>query len=108
MHQVDMAKYIHTTTGTITTVMDSMERHGVVKRVRGEDDRRYFKIHLTQEGKKLIAKQNKIYLDTLKKEMGIFSENELSEIIRLGSKIQLEEKICPPLARLKSKIKSGK
>jgi len=91
MYQIDVAKYILKSTGNITIVIDSLERHGLVERVRDKEDRRYFKIHLTQEGKKLITKLTKTYLDTLKKEMGIFSETELSEIIRFGEKLESEK-----------------
>lgn len=90
MYQKDVATYISKSTGNIVTVIDSLEKNKLVERVRDKDDRRYFMIHLTQEGEKLITKLNKTYLNKVKKEMGIFSEKELSEIINLGAKIESE------------------
>jgi MarR family 2-MHQ and catechol resistance regulon transcriptional repressor len=40
----------------VTGVVDRLENKGLVRRVMEADDRRMFRIHLTDEGSKLIAK----------------------------------------------------
>jgi MarR family transcriptional regulator, 2-MHQ and catechol-resistance regulon repressor len=41
-------------TGNITLVLDNLEKQGLVKRIRLEDDRRKVMIHLTDQGKQCI------------------------------------------------------
>jgi MarR family 2-MHQ and catechol resistance regulon transcriptional repressor len=54
--QKDIAAKILKSTGNITLVIDNLEKLGLVKRVRGSEDRRYLTIHLTETGTALIAK----------------------------------------------------
>ena len=69
--------------GNITMVVDNLEKQGLVKRVRGEDDRRYFTIHLTKQGKNLIEKFFPDYLSAIVKEMSLLKEDEQSEFQRM-------------------------
>lgn len=94
MFQFQLVPYTFNTQGNITMVIDKLEKSGLVERKACKADRRAYEIHLTQEGEKLITKLNKTYLSKVKKEMGIFSEKELSEIIKLGTKIE-PQKINP-------------
>jgi len=54
--QRDIATKILKSTGNITLVIDNLEKRGLVRRERDNDDRRYLTIHLTEEGAALIAK----------------------------------------------------
>src|SRR5207249_1387917 len=42
--------------GNITTVVDNLERRGLVRRERRGDDRRHVTVHLTSEGRRLISR----------------------------------------------------
>src|SRR2546430_6740470 len=42
--------------GNITTVVDNLERRGLVRRERRGDDRRHVTVHLTPEGRRLISR----------------------------------------------------
>jgi len=42
--------------GNITTVVDNLERRGLVRRERRDDDRRHVTVHLTPDGRRLISK----------------------------------------------------
>ena len=53
--QRDIAAKILKSTGNITLVIDNLEKRGLVRRERDNDDRRYLTIHLTGEGTSLIA-----------------------------------------------------
>jgi len=56
LSQIDIASRIFKSTGNVTTVIDNLEKRSLVKRVRDEKDRRYFRIELTPEGEKLVKK----------------------------------------------------
>ena len=53
--QRDIAAKILKSTGNITLVIDNLEKRGLVRRERDNDDRRYLTIHLSNEGAALIA-----------------------------------------------------
>lgn len=54
MPQCDLARKILRTTGNVTLVVDNLERRGLVRRVRREDDRRFVAVHLTEAGQALL------------------------------------------------------
>jgi MarR family 2-MHQ and catechol resistance regulon transcriptional repressor len=55
LSQTEIAKKILKSTGNITLVIDNLEKRGLVKRERDPEDRRYYAVRLTADGKKLIA-----------------------------------------------------
>jgi len=65
---------------TTTDLIDRMEKSSLVKRVRAENDRRVVRIHLLQEGQKLIdevIKKRQAYLRELFKD---YSPDDLVQI----------------------------
>jgi len=54
MCQRDIAKKILKSTGNITTVINNLEKRGLVVREPDLDDRRFFNVSLTADGVKLI------------------------------------------------------
>ncbi|UZP66511.1 MarR family transcriptional regulator [Desulfovibrio mangrovi] len=44
------------TGGNMTTVVDNLEKRGLVRRQREESDRRFSTVHLTDEGRELIKR----------------------------------------------------
>ena len=55
LNQCDIARKILRSGGNITFVIDNLEKSGLVRRERGKDDRRFFKVHLTEDGERLIS-----------------------------------------------------
>ncbi len=55
LSQAELAKKILKSSGNITMVIDNLEKRGLVKRERKQEDRRYYAIRLTPGGKKLIG-----------------------------------------------------
>jgi len=76
--------------GNITMVVDNLEKQGLVKRVRGENDRRYFAIHLTKQGKNLIERFFPEYLSAVVKEISLLNEDEQAELQRMCKLIGLK------------------
>ena len=54
--QRDLAAKILKSTGNITLVIDNLEKNGLVRRVRDNEDRRFLTVHLTETGSTLITK----------------------------------------------------
>ena len=52
--QRELAEKVLKSAGNMTTVVDNLERRGLVERSREGDDRRVVTVHLTTEGKQLI------------------------------------------------------
>jgi len=56
LSQKDLGQKILRSSGNITMVIDNLEKRGLVRRKRDTSDRRFFFVHLTDEGQKLIRK----------------------------------------------------
>ena len=56
LSQRDLGRKILRSSGNITLVIDNLEKRSLVKRKRNRADRRFFIVHLTDEGQKLIRK----------------------------------------------------
>lgn len=55
MCQNQIAAKILKSSGNLTMVIDNLEKHGLVRRVRDLEDRRKVQVSLTDEGRQLIA-----------------------------------------------------
>jgi MarR family transcriptional regulator, 2-MHQ and catechol-resistance regulon repressor len=71
------------TGGNITLVIDNLEKRKFVIRERGVQDRRYFTIHLTKQGKSLFQKVFPGYLKAVIDEMQNLSKSDQLELQRL-------------------------
>ncbi|HLO14612.1 MAG TPA: MarR family transcriptional regulator, partial [Anaerolineales bacterium] len=90
--QRDIAAKILKSTGNITMVIDNLEKHGLVRRERGAEDRRYITIILTEKGTQLIAELFPRHAAAITDEMGVLTEEEQAELGRLCRKLGLKEK----------------
>lgn len=54
MCQKEVGRKLLKSSGNVTTVVDNLERRGLVRRERDVDDRRYVTLHLTEAGETLI------------------------------------------------------
>ena len=91
MIQRDLAKKILKSTGNITMVIDNLEKRQLVQRERGEDDRRYITVHLTEEGRKLIGSIFPRQAAAILAEMSVLSDEEQQELGRLCRKLGLKQ-----------------
>lgn len=73
--------------GNITMVIDNLEKHGLVERVRQKEDRRMIMIHLTAKGRKLISRVLPLHAKDVVKEMSRLTANEQEELRRLCRKL---------------------
>lgn len=81
MCQKTLAEKLLRSPGNVTTIVDNLERKGWVRRERQKDDRRMITIHLTPEGRSLIARIFPPHVKTIVKEIGSL-ETEEQEMLR--------------------------
>jgi MarR family 2-MHQ and catechol resistance regulon transcriptional repressor len=79
--------------GNITMVIDNLERHGLVERVRQKEDRRMIMIHLTPKGRKLISRVLPLHAKDVLKEMSRLTASEQEELRRLCRKLGRGEEV---------------
>ena len=87
MSQADIGKKILKTSGNITMVIDHLEKRGLVKRIRNQEDRRFFTIHLTEEGNRLIHDFFPSHAALIAKEMSVLNASEQKDLARLCRKL---------------------
>jgi MarR family transcriptional regulator, 2-MHQ and catechol-resistance regulon repressor len=92
LFQKDLGNKLLKTGGNITLVIDNLEKRKLVERERREQDRRYFTIHLTRQGKSLFQKVFPGYLKSVIEEMQKLSKSDQVELQRLCKVIGLAPK----------------
>jgi MarR family 2-MHQ and catechol resistance regulon transcriptional repressor len=71
----------------VTTVVDNLERDGLVRRVRDADDRRVQVVHLTEQGRELIERAFPAHAARVTALMAALSSEEQAELGRLCLKL---------------------
>ena len=89
LSQRDIGKKILRSSGNITMVIDNLEKNGLVKRKRGEPDRRFFIVHLTDKGYRLINKIFPPHAAVIAKNLGVLTAAEQDALGRLCKKLGL-------------------
>ena len=89
MCQKDIAAKILKSTGNITTVIDNLEKRGLVVRERNDADRRYFNILLTEEGSTLVKNFFPSHAERITEEMNRLTMDEQKELGRLCKKLAM-------------------
>lgn len=89
MCQREIGQKILKSAGNITIVIDNLERGGLVKRHREEEDRRMITVHLTAKGRKLIAEFLPIHVEGIVSAVGVLSAREQKQLTDLCRKLGL-------------------
>jgi MarR family transcriptional regulator, 2-MHQ and catechol-resistance regulon repressor len=92
LNQRELSTKLLRSPGNITMVIDNLEKRNLVKRERGELDRRHYIIHLTSEGKDFIKKIFPEHLKTILNEIGVLSDEEQHQLQKMCKAIGLKEK----------------
>jgi len=87
LSQKELGEKLLKSGGNITMVIDNLEKRKLVKRQRGEKDRRVFLITLTAKGVSLVEKILMQQVNKIKNEVNVLSKNEQNELQRLCKKI---------------------
>jgi len=75
------------TSGSMTAAINRLEKVGLVKRIQDQSDGRYFFVHLTKSGRKIIKEAYYNHRLNLEKITEILTNKERKELVRLLKKI---------------------
>lgn len=88
-----IAEKILKSEGNMTTVVDNLERRGLVRRERNEKDRRVVTLSLTEAGLHVIEEVLPQHIQAIVEEMSIFTPEEQELLDRLCRKLGKREQI---------------
>jgi MarR family 2-MHQ and catechol resistance regulon transcriptional repressor len=91
LSQREIGKKILRSSGNITMVIDNLEKNGLVKRKRSEADRRFFIVHLTDNGYHLINQIFPPHAAVIAEDFGVLTAAEQDALGRLCKKLGLSE-----------------
>jgi MarR family 2-MHQ and catechol resistance regulon transcriptional repressor len=91
--QHELGRALFTSRANITTIVDNLERRGLVRRARDLADRRYVTVHLTDEGRALIERIFPGQVDAIVEELSVLSAAEQEELGRLCKKLGLRGQV---------------
>ena len=92
LSQKDLGQKILRSSGNITMVIDNLEKHGLVRRKRDRQDRRFFIVHLTYGGNKLIRKIFPPHAAVISNELSVLTAAEQKTLGALCKKLGLQSK----------------
>ena len=87
LSQRQLAEKLLVTGGNITFLIDNLEKRELVKRVRSEEDRRSYQIHLTRAGQVLTEKVFPRHQDMIVDLFDCLSVSEQEELKRICKKL---------------------
>ncbi len=87
LSQRDLAQKHLMSPGNMTMVVDHLEKRGLVSRERQTDDRRFVKVHLTEEGRQLFESILPRHVREIQDVMSTLSPAEQEELGRLCRKL---------------------
>jgi len=87
LRQGELAKKLLRCCGSITAVVEGLERRGLVEREREADDSRFVRVTLTDKGRKLIQKIFPTHVQTVSKRFSALTNHEQEEMRRLCRKL---------------------
>jgi len=93
--QHELGRALFTSRANITTVVDNLEKRGLVRRVREPADRRYVNVHLTPAGRGLIEEIFPGQVAAIVEAFSALSADEQDELGRLCKKLRLRESAPP-------------
>jgi MarR family 2-MHQ and catechol resistance regulon transcriptional repressor len=94
--QHELGRALFTSRANITTIVDNLERRGLVRRERDASDRRYVTVHLTAEGRALIERLFPLQLAAIVDEFSVLSAAEQEQLGRLCKKLGLRQGASEP------------
>lgn len=95
LNQKSLAAKILKSTGNITMVIDNLEKRGLVKRTRGEKDRRHYSVGITPKGAGMITSFFPKHVARIVGEMSVLSGAEQNALGTLCKKVGLGGHVVP-------------
>lgn len=89
MDQRTLAGKLLSSQGNLTTVLDNLERRGLVQRRRDTKDRRRSWVRLTKRGREVIGEVFPAHVAAIREEFSVLTPEEQEELARLCRKLGL-------------------
>ncbi len=89
MNQKTVSKKILKSASNICTVLENLEKRGLIQRNQSLKDKRNIEVHLTDKGNELIKELFPVHLEDIKKEFSVFTYKEIETFYRLCKKLGL-------------------
>ena len=89
--QRDIGRKLLLSGGNITTVVDNLERRGLVRRERAAANRRFVTVHLTEEGRRLVRRVFPRHVAEVVGALGALPAREQEDLGRLCRKLGLAQ-----------------
>lgn len=89
--QRELAAKVLKSAGNMTTVVDNLERRGLVERKRDGDDRRVVTVHLTTSGEQLVRKVFPMVVDALVNAFSVLSARDQNQLATLCRRLGTAE-----------------
>lgn len=89
LQQGELCQKILRSGSNVTTVVDNLERAGLVRRARDESDRRVQVVHLTEKGRELTDRALPVHVERITRAMAALEPDEQRELGRLCRKLGL-------------------
>lgn len=83
LSQRDLAETLHLSPSRITSILQGMEKQGIVRREADTVDQRVTRVFLTEEGRKREMQQRAEFEDYLNKTIGALSDHDKQELARI-------------------------
>jgi MarR family 2-MHQ and catechol resistance regulon transcriptional repressor len=91
MCQRELGTKILRSGANVTTVVDNLEKRALVRRERGDQDRRYVTVYLTGEGRALVEKVFPFHLRQIVESFAALESSEIEALDRLCKKLGLSQ-----------------
>jgi MarR family transcriptional regulator, 2-MHQ and catechol-resistance regulon repressor len=89
--QRDIGRKLLRSGGNMTTVIDNLARRGLVERHPYPEDRRYWQVDLTAEGREVIAALFPRHLERITERLQVLDADEQEQLRRLCRKLGLAD-----------------
>ena len=83
----DLGEKLLTSRPNITAVVDELERRGLVRRERSQEDRRSLTVHLTPAGERLISSHMPRHVAAVTRRLSALTQREQDQLGRLCKKL---------------------
>ena len=77
-----------TTSGNMTVLISNLEKSGCIVRTRNEEDKRSYKISLTEKGKSVMEEIFPKHMEAIGDKLSVLTNEEKMEVIKILKKIK--------------------
>jgi DNA-binding MarR family transcriptional regulator len=84
----DLAPVLYHNVNTVSSMIDRMEKKGLVEKIRDLADRRAIRLQITPEGGEVFSNASRPSRELIKRLFSVFSDEELATLISMMEKLK--------------------